>query len=1198
MLPVALVRFDSDEKSEKQLRKAERAKERAQSFLETKMRQAAGSGARGPSRGDRAGRYRGGGGGQGRGSGGGGSGDDPLDPSFLNELDDFLIYCRGAGSPGELDGWLRRERSAVSFEMVLRCSEQQMGQMRENSRFDDELLGVLEDLMPAPRATRLSLGGIQVKRSDAADCVTLAVNVKVGGAEDLTEDLNALIEAVSKDLRGNAFHERQNLLSIAPGLKVEKLAEPELEWRDHAPEDPLSSHSDDAEPADDASRWARYANKLLAWEADFMLPQSKRNSVDELPEWKWGRNRICRCNGCAKWLQGHCFLYTEKLERATPWYRDEQAPHRSDGTIGASSSVDADAGFDKEVLLNCARDHWSSFFGPLQDLMEQECAMDVHFTRDALPSNIPTDLIDANTGRLNRLAYATAALLNDVRRDRQRTLPPQGTLPLQLSERVPPFKFDYRCNFEGTKDDNYCLGCRVSGCKWYIGVSNDEPRRHRQHRGEELDGGKYIGAYYIGYLTRLNSSQVCPKPDAFGGWRLTDNPEKPEEAHSVCPRGSYTAVDEDANTRNIAFKHGLHHVRGGVHVLPELSGAELITLQREYRAQCDLCILCGRSGHKAATCTQFRGQSVSEDAALMDFVRLRGDDPTFRADDRAQGVHADVARRVASGVCSACHVSRLVAVSFPMTTEDMDDMRHDDQNEGQNGEISAHQARETYEHLVRELYGRRVDVSMLRKLQCECLEHVVDLGRPDIVLTAPTSYGKTLMYLVAAVHEVVYGEGKAVIFLPFSALMSELAHTLAELTDDQYSPVYRKKGRVITHEADPRVVGTSLPYGGRLRIRLPKGQGSREISWTIWRGVSGDPIMRQHLRTGVFRHADIILATPDKWMWPDSFRANGCDSFLSMLPPHALTAEGALAPGQAEHAQAQTKREWLRKLGLIIADEAHELQGVLGGSMSELIRRMRTLRGLLPREGEGGACERLRVMLVSATIERKEEFYRQLLRPDMQPGWVAPPNEVKYVEAPAVVGAQTCRIVPEEFESEGEDDVDPVSADEASSAVDWLQEQGEQTRQRLMLLLNRPIAPADLVEIILRPDVLMGVPEASRDGSAAPDAAEASTLPCDLRRVLIFIDSKVMCSQLVRDLSKPGFKKLWSDSVGVTVSTTPYHGDVARRDRRLYEKNMGEFMPKRQLHFIVATSALEAGTCCAFSVLLSLRSLKVLDSRS
>ena len=1141
------------------------------------MRQAVGSGARGRSRGDRAGRYRGSGGGQGRGSGGGGGGDDPLDPSFLKkeELDDFLKYCRVAGSASELDGWLRRERSAISFEMVLRCSEQQMGQMRENSRFDDELLRVLEGLMPAEQATSLSLGGIQVKRSDAADCVTLAVNVKVGRAEDL----NVLIEAVSKYLRVGAFHECEDLLSIAPDLKVEKLAEPELEWRDHDPEDPLSSHSDDTEPADDASRWARYANKLLAWEADFMLPQSMRNSVDiELRNWKWGRNRICRCNGCAKWLQGHRFLYTEKLERATPWYRDEQAPHRSDGTIGASSSVDADAGFDKEVLLNCARDHWSSFFGPLQDLME-ECEMDAHFGHDPLPSDIPKDLIDANTGRLNRLAYATAALLNKLRID-------QGTLPLQLanlqSERVPPFKFDYRCNFEGTKDDNYCLGSRVSGCKWYIGVSNDEPRRHRQHRGEELSNeGKYIGAHYIGYLTRLKSSQEdCP--DAFGGWRLTDNSEKPEEAFSVCPPGSYTAVDEDAETRHIAFKHGLRHVRGGVHVQSELSGAAYITLQREYRAQCDLCILCGSSGHKAATCTQHHGQLVSDDAALMDYVRMRDDDQNFRSDDREQGVHADVARRVARGVCSACHVSRLVAVSFPMTTEEIDDMRHDDQNEGQNGEISAHQARETYEHLVRELYGRRVNVSELRKLQHECLEHVVDQGRPDIVLTAPTSYGKTLMYLVAAVHEVVYGEGKAVIFLPFSALMSELAHTLAELTDDQYSPVYRQKGRVITHEADPRVVGTTLPYGGRLRIRLPKGQGSREISWTIWRGVSGDPIMRQHLRTGVFRHADIILATPDKWMWPDSFRANGCDSFLSMLPPHALTTEGALAPGKAEHAQEQTKREWLRKLGLIIADEAHELQGVLGGSMSELIRRMRTLRGLLPREGEGGACERLRVMLVSATIERKEEFYRQLLRPDMQPGWVAPPNEVKYVEAPAVVGAQTCHILPEEFESEGEDDVDPVSADKASSAVDWLQQQGEQTRQRLMLLLNQPIAPADLVEIILRPDVLMGVPEASRDGSAAPDAAEASTLPCDLRRVLIFIDSKVMCSQLVRELSKPGFKKLWSDSVGVTVSTTPYHGDVARRDRRLYEKNMGEFMPKCQLHFIVATSALEAGTCCAF----------------
>ena len=133
-----------------------------------------------------------------------------------------------------------------------------------------------------------------------------------------------------------------------------------------------------------------------------------------------------------------------------------------------------------------------------------------------------------------------------------------------------------------------------------------------------------------------------------------------------------------------------------------------------------------------------------------------------------------------------------------------------------------------------------------------------------------------------------------------------------------------------------------------------------------------------------------------------------------------------------------------------------------------------------------------------------------------------------------------------------------------------------------MLLLSQPINLTYLVKTILRPDVLVGVTEAPRDGNAAPDSAEASNSPCDLRRVLIFIDSKVMCSKLVRELSKPSFKKPWSDSVGVAVSTTPYHGDVARRDRRLYEKNMGEFMPKCQLHFIVATSALEAGTCCAF----------------
>ena len=48
-------------------------------------------------------------------------------------------------------------------------------------------------------------------------------------------------------------------------------------------------------------------------------------------------------------------------------------------------------------------------------------------------------------------------------------------------------------------------------------------------------------------------------------------------------------------------------------------------------------------------------------------------------------------------------------------------------------------------------------ILLLRKLQRDALKRVMDDARPDITLTVPTAYGKTLVYTVAAVHEVLRG---------------------------------------------------------------------------------------------------------------------------------------------------------------------------------------------------------------------------------------------------------------------------------------------------------------------------------------------------------------------------------------------------------------------------------------------------------
>ena len=102
------------------------------------------------------------------------------------------------------------------------------------------------------------------------------------------------------------------------------------------------------------------------------------------------------------------------------------------------------------------------------------------FTQDQLPSICSRTHPDAyrtltDHGNLNEKAYATIALLNDLRRKRQ--------FPELLKETEKSakggFMLDIALNFEGTEEDNYCFGTRMLGCKWYVGISENEERRHR-----------------------------------------------------------------------------------------------------------------------------------------------------------------------------------------------------------------------------------------------------------------------------------------------------------------------------------------------------------------------------------------------------------------------------------------------------------------------------------------------------------------------------------------------------------------------------------------------------------------------------------------------------------------------------------------------------------------------------------------------
>jgi hypothetical protein len=698
---------------------------------------------------------------------------------------------------------------------------------------------------------------------------------------------------------------------------------------------------------EDDGKYADLANRIRLAEHEGTLTDEAVRALADIPGWikrsqddeswdddePWGIGDMCFCATCgeAALKDRYTALYTERLERKIPWYDPSDQTRCKE-------------------LFELIERHWVAFFHPLQELPYKYPDSTGHhpllhrdgqrismhreisdlFADDEVPdgpkAEAKRELWDERDG-LNLQAYRAIALMNQHRRDQFAF----DDIYKKLKRLDPKFKEDKSLNFEGTKEDHYCLGCRPHGFKYYVGVTNNEIRRHDQHAGT-LYANKDKGAYFIKFMTcRLNRNR---RPDRFGGWKLNEKIRRDKKiAWKVKDDNIWSTEDEDDRVLKLCNTRGLHHVRGGVHVFPKLSETELAQLRSHYRARYDLCSKCGAKGHWASTCPKC-GQPANEDPALLAHMNLLvGSDKDVRNDDPF--VRAGT---VAGAVCESLPVARIVCMS-------------------NSAEIDAEPATDKLGDLVDALYGDGAS-SSLRPLQTQAMRHVFDQNnRPDITLTVPTAYGKTRVYTVAAVHEVIYGAGRAVIFLPYSALMSDIACEFAKLCDGEHD-------EVVKYQADDRANGTEMPYGGVLHVDLKDDNDEdvrHSITWTIWRGFSGDEHMRMHTMHRIFRNAQIILATPDKWAYPDPRDTDSCDSFIS--------AWG--------HESAESRKEWVKKLGLVVIDEAHEFKEVMGGQTRELLRRMRTLRDVIKDKND---C-RQRVMLVSATIPEPEVFSKKLLGP-------------------------------------------------------------------------------------------------------------------------------------------------------------------------------------------------------------------------
>ena len=666
-------------------------------------------------------------------------------------------------------------------------------------------------------------------------------------------------------------------------------------------------HSKDQPPVDNASKFARFSNKLRELEDEGKLDSEYRTAIEEgVQGWGWSDACICRCSGCERFLsnKGYKYLYSEKLVRAVPWYADD------------AKVQDGQQVFARKDLLQCITMHWEFFAYIQESIMAKMPRMEADKVEvAALSVEAPSALCESwpsGIDGLNRQAYAAAALLNDIRRDLEsgRTKNP----PDALNGLDPPFRSSVALNFEGTEDDNYCLGSRPSACKWYVGVSNDERRRHQQHAGKD-DGNSKSGAYYIRFLC---GRAARGKPDPFGGWKLTSWLDKDEQEEAyIVRRANFSCAEEDARMVSLCCSHGLHHVRGGINVLPRLSGDAKTQLELQYRARFGLCSKCGEKGHMVSKCPS-AGQAATEDPAVRDFEALdtpgdaddRNGDPFERAAFIAQAIFGQrklVVRRMFTMTNRAEQIHNdddsSDAVVFASTTNDR---AADAIGQSDDSKIWS---------LVEDLYGPGTG---LRTLQLQALRHAFE-GRRDIMVTLPTAYGKTRVYTVAAVQEVLDG-GRAVVFLPYSSLMADVARAFADISSrSQYGVVEPSDENTVWYESDKRIKGTSSPYGGRFHVGNGNKGELKAVTWTIWRGVTGDEHMREHVKTEVFKCADIVICTPDKWAYTSGGPAN-CDCFLSTFG------------GDDE----ETRRAWVKSLGLVVIDEAHEFWDVFGGNIRVL----------------------------------------------------------------------------------------------------------------------------------------------------------------------------------------------------------------------------------------------------------------------
>ena len=317
------------------------------------------------------------------------------------------------------------------------------------------------------------------------------------------------------------------------------------------------------------------------------------NPVEEATKW-WETKHCCACDVCEAELERNSYprteksfeyMYVEFLARSNPWFdgKDER-----DALIIEALEESNEAGYFRELATKFS---WLDEVNLVSEGDSRYLRALGKIPINSVEIKVPQACWENAGGAvdLKKDVYRFMAAVNSGRHDCIfNEYGGEAHAPNETAKKVGEIirGLDGWNNrdrgFWGTRTSNYCIGSRgmkgsPPGLKYYVGLTDDRVKRHRQHLGlDRYNGGEYSGSAYIGTLcNKLGRRQ----PDNFGGWKVMETQHR---AKHVRGPSRFTCDDETSQVERLAKEYGPHHVRGGIHARVRMYPSSIEVMLRKW----------------------------------------------------------------------------------------------------------------------------------------------------------------------------------------------------------------------------------------------------------------------------------------------------------------------------------------------------------------------------------------------------------------------------------------------------------------------------------------------------------------------------------------------------------------------------------------------------------------------------------------